>query len=352
MELLELSQFRNLILAKTPIVDVRAAVEFAQGRLPNSVNLPLLNDDERKEIGTLYKQNGQAAAVQRGYELISGELKKSRVQAWADFVQKNPEAVLTCFRGGLRSKISQEWLAEMGHSRPRIAGGFKAFRQFLMTETERNSKQKLCVVSGATGSGKTLIIQQISLLRATVDLEKLAHHRGSAFGAHVEPQPSQIDFENRLAAELMQIENHFGLHKPLVVEDESRLIGRCAQPEIFFNRLRESKIVMVDESMESRVQVTFDDYIVHSPLNFSRFEKSLGAIAKKLGGIRYQELCQDLEKSKRQFQESREIESNKIWIEKLLVWYYDPLYLGSLQKRQPQIQFQGSRTQVLDFLKS
>ena len=352
MELLGASQFRDLILNNIPIIDVRAPVEFAQGHLPNSVNFPILNDEERKEIGTIYKQQGQAAAIQRGYELISGDVKESRVNAWAQFVSQNPEAVLTCFRGGMRSKISQQWLAEKGFPRPRIEGGYKVFRQRLMDEIERLSKQKLCVISGPTGSGKSLVIQQSYLFRTTVDLEKLAHHRGSAFGGHLEPQPTQSSFENLLAAELLRMEKRYGFKQALVVEDESRLIGRCAQPENFFDQLRSSGIALIEEPLESRVQVTFDDYIVNSPLIFSRFEKSLGGIQKKLGGLRYQEVLKDIERSKFLHQESGEIESNKVWIEKLLVWYYDPLYLNSLEKRQPQILFKGSRPQVLDFLKS
>lgn len=352
MELIPSSQFGDLILNRIPIIDVRAPVEFAQGHLPDSINLPLLNDDERKEIGTIYKQLGQAAAIQRGHELISGEVKESRVGAWAQYVSENPQAVITCFRGGLRSQISQEWLAVKGFARPRIQGGFKAFRQMLMNETERLSEQKICVVSGATGSGKSLVIQQCYPIRPTVDLEKLAHHRGSAFGGHLEPQPSQVTFENGLAAELLQIEKRFGSTRPLLVEDESRLIGRCAQPEKFFNQLRSSEILFIEEPLDSRVQVTFDDYIVNSPLIFSRFEKSLEGISKKLGGLRYREIREDLERSKTEFREHQEINSNKVWIEKLLVWYYDPLYLGSLQRRQPQILMRGSRSQILSYLKS
>lgn len=352
-------QFVKIVANLTPIIDVRAPVEFAQGHIPGAINLPILNDQDRHEIGTIYKNQGQDAAVKRGHELVSGEVKAQRVQAWVDQVRQNPETILTCFRGGMRSQISQQWLADQGIHRPRIAGGYKAFRQFLIDEIERLSKRKMMVVSGATGSGKSLVIQEIQKFRPTVDLEKLANHRGSAFGSYLIPQPSQADFENRLAYELIHLDldvDSKNYKQNLVVEDESRMIGRSVQPESFFNHLRDSEIVLVEETIESRVQVTFDDYIAavlpaDRVLVFANYEKSLQNISKKLGGLRHQEVLQDLRSAVSASVDHGDLSGHKVWIEKVLVWYYDPLYFNSLEKRQPQVLFKGPRKAVLEFLK-
>ncbi len=357
------ADFRKIILEQIPIVDVRAPIEFLQGAIPGSVNLPILNDEERKEIGTIYKQQGSEAAVRRGHELVSGNVKAERVSAWKSFLETNPQAVIACFRGGMRSQISQQWLREAGCDRPRITGGYKAFRQFLIQEMERISRSPMRVISGATGSGKTLAIKALQGQKPTIDLEKLAHHRGSAFGGYRSPQPMQIDFENRLAAQLLHLESQFqgGAPFSIITEDESRMIGRCVVPEAYFESLRVSDVIFIEETLESRVSVTLEDYVT-TPFaanseaetleTFAGFERSLRQISAKLGGLRFKELLADLEYSRSAYLSSRDLSSNRLWIQKLLEWYYDPLYFRSLNKRDPKIVFRGSRAQVIDFLKS
>lgn len=358
LPVIESHQFSSLILEKIPVVDVRAPIEFMAGSIPGSVNRPILSDDERHEIGTLYKQQGSQAAVARGYELVSGPVKEGRLSAWEEALQADPRTALTCFRGGQRSQIAQAWLRERGWERPRIAGGYKAFRQHLIQEMNRLSVREMCVISGATGSGKTLLLRQVQSLRPTVDLEQMAHHRGSAFGGYPGGQPAQADFENALAAQLIRLQVE-GDSRPLVVEDESRLIGRCAQPELFFESLRSSGVVMVDEDLESRVQVTFEDYILNSPMGagageagletFSRYRKSLQGISRKLGGLRFAEVEKDLQEAEQAYQKG-DLEPNRVWIRKLLEFYYDPLYFISLDRRSPKTLFRGSRAEVLSWL--
>lgn len=360
LPVLPADQFRSLILQKIPVIDVRAPVEFEAGSIPGSVNLPILTNEERHEIGTIYKKLGNAAAVARGHELVSGPVKDSRVALWKQTVEKDPRTILTCFRGGQRSQITQKWLMETGIERPRIEGGYKAFRQFLIEETSRLSARTMCVISGATGSGKTLVIREIIKERPTVDLEAYANHRGSAFGGYAEGQPSQAEFENRLAAGLMHLEAT-GDSRDLVVEDESRLIGRCAQPEIFFHSLRASGVVMVDEPLHSRAKTTFDDYILASPIGsgseeailqtYLRYKKSLQSIVRKLGGLKFSEIEKDLLAAE-QAALRGDLEPNLVWISKLLEFYYDPLYFGSLERRNPKILFRGLRREVIDWLKS
>jgi tRNA 2-selenouridine synthase len=190
--------YRELFLNDVPMMDARAPVEFLKGAFPGVVNLPLMTDTERQRVGTCYKQQGQEAAIALGYQLVSGATKDERIAAWAAFAQAHPQGYLYCFRGGLRSQITQQWLkSEAGIEYPRVIGGYKAMRSFLLDTTEQALAEcGFQVLGGMTGTGKTDVLLQLS---NSLDLEGHAHHRGSSFGRHVSPQPAQIDFENRLA---------------------------------------------------------------------------------------------------------------------------------------------------------
>lgn len=367
-------ELKNLFKNAIPLVDVRAPVEFAQGSLPGAVNMPIMFDEERAHVGTVYKNQGQEAAVKLGHQLVSGAVKEERVQAWKLFFEQNPEAILYCFRGGKRSQITQAWLREVGISRPLITGGYKAARNYLIKQIEEFSiRQEMISVSGPTGSGKTHFLQGLQGRYPMIDLEALARHRGSAFGGMGVEQPTQIDYENHLAKALILLEDKIsGKIKPLV-EDESRLIGRISQPAIFFMRLRSSPVIWIDETMDVRVENVFDDYIQQTAIGlslqasarcaeendilrgqavevFERYRRSLLAIHRKLGGLRSQEVMADLDKSQSDYLNHNELSSNKVWIEKLLQYYYDPLYLGSLDRRQVNVIFRGTRIEAEKFV--
>ncbi|MEQ1722582.1 MAG: tRNA 2-selenouridine(34) synthase MnmH [Pseudobdellovibrio sp.] len=351
---------RELLLNKTPFIDVRAPIEFNQGHLPNAVNLPILNDEERALIGTTYKQQGNEAAVKLGYKLVSGDVKAMRVQAWVDFITKNPNTVLYCFRGGQRSQITQKWISEAGIERPIIKGGYKFARNFLIDEVVRFANNySYLILSGTTGSGKTGFLKQTQDFYPSIDLEALANHRGSAFGAMSTPQPSQINFENTLALNLMQLEPR--LTKPALLEDESLTIGRCAIPKIFFDKMRSSSVIFVQEPIEQRVKNIFKDYILDSAIGrkevgalevFAKYKNSVKAITRKLGGLRAQELLEILEKCEKEYTEQAKLTSNNEWIEKLLTYYYDPLYTSSLERRQVRIVFKGNTKDCAEYLRS
>lgn len=354
-ELLKPEKFSEVIINRTPIIDVRAPVEFNEGALPESVNLPIMMNEERAQVGTCYKKFGREAAIQLGEALVSGELKMNRVQSWRDCVHKNPEAIITCFRGGLRSKITQDWLRESGIATLRIEGGYKAFRNFLIEETVRLSYSlPVTVVTGATGVGKTILLQEVRSAKPVLDLEALAGHRGSAFGGMGRPQPGQIDFENKVAAELIRLEKLMAGHKTtLILEDESRLIGVRAVPATVFEKIRSSSVVLVSEELSVRVENTFAEYVLFvqdKESMFANFQLAIQKISKRLGGLRAQEILKDISDCKNEFKDSGNLDRNKIWIEKILHWYYDPMYLGSLKKRNPQILFKGTRDQVRSFL--
>lgn len=353
------TELKKLILNDTPIIDVRAPVEFSEGAIPGSVNLPILQDDERAKVGTAYKQHGQDAAIRLGNELVSGLVKEQRITAWKNFIQQNPQSVLTCFRGGLRSQTTQAWLNEVGTKIPLIEGGYKNMRGFLLQSIAEIPKLRTwLVISGATGSGKTDLLRHCKTLAPTLDLEFLAKHRGSAFGAYLEPQPTPINFENGIARELIKIEAAFAPDRVLLVEDESRMIGSRCQPPPIFEKLRSSEVIWVDDPIEFRVERILQEYVV---LGIERaanpnavFDKLLSAVTnikKKLGGTRFAEISGLLQDSRNECLQKNTNESSKLWIQKLLEYYYDPLYFYSLNQRQVQVKFRGNHKDCLEYLK-
>lgn len=359
MKTVSILDFKDQLLADTPIIDVRAPVEFVTGSIPNSVNIPVLDDQERHHVGTCYKVKGQEAAIELGHKFVSGENLERKLSLWKQQLAKNPDTIITCFRGGLRSQSTQKFLENVGIKTTRLEKGYKSARQFFIDQMQEYAiKTPLVILSGTTGSGKTHVLNGVKPFYPSIDLEGLAHHRGSAFGAWSIPQPSQVDFENRLALQTMKVAG--SVATPLLLEDESRLIGSCHIPEYFFLRMRAAPVILVQEPVESRVDSIFIDYI-SSLINdqtpqevaiklFTKYKTSVTKIQKKLGGLRAQELLADLQMCETDFLENKGIYKNKIWIEKLLVWYYDTMYLSSLATRDPEIEFKGSRAEVTSFL--
>lgn len=354
--------FAALFLNDTPLLDVRAPVEFAKGAFPTATNLPLLDDDQRHRIGIRYKEAGQEAAIELGNQLVSGALKRRRLDAWRRWREAHPDGYLYCFRGGLRSRTTQAWLDIEGLSVPLVVGGYKALRHFLLDTLDRRlASQPLWVLAGPTGSGKTRVIERLS---RAVDLEGLARHRGSAFGRRPGGQPTQIDFENALSIALLkQAAVDAG---PVVMEDESKLIGRCCLPPRLQARLREAPRVVIEEPLEERVRVTLEDY-VRAPLReyaayygadqaFERLAADLQAamdrIRRRLGGARHQQLRQALDEALAHQRRHGDGDAHQGWIRELLAGYYDPLYEYAMRThRQGEVLFRGTREEVLAFLR-
>lgn len=353
--------YADLLLSGTPLLDVRAPVEFAQGAFPGAVNLPLMNDAEREAVGIAYKQHGQDAAVTLGHKLVSGSVRDERVALWAAYMQRHPDGVLYCFRGGMRSQISQQWLKEAGHDRPRVAGGYKAMRQFLLKSLDLSIEgSSFLVVGGLTGCGKTDVIQALS---AKIDLEGLARHRGSSFGGRAQRQPSQIDFENSLSIELLR---HTALeNKHLAVEDESHLIGRCAVPLNLRQKTQQSSLVWVTAPLQERVNRILRDYIESLAQDYigeygeadglvryqAHLTKSLHNLRKRLGLERYAELQKHLDAALVRQVSHGEFEAHRAWIEPLMTDYYDPMYEYQRQQKKSSVVFEGTATEVIAYLK-
>jgi len=360
-ELPEVDDYRRLFLQDVPLLDVRAPVEFAQGAFPGAENHPLINDAERHEIGIRYKDLGQDAAIDRGHELVQGELKTARVAAWQDFATRHPDGVLYCFRGGMRSKISQQWLSgASGRPYPRVKGGYKALRRFLIDELEAAARDiHPLVVGGRTGVGKTLFLKT---LPHAIDLEGLAWHRGSAFGRHATPQPTQIDFENRLSITLLK--HRAAGNAPLVFEDESRNVGSRSIPPVLYERLAQAPLLLLEADLETRIGYTRQEYI-HEALaeyralhgeqaGFAHWRDylldSIDRIRKRLGGDRHRQLRSLMAAAIEQQARSGDAGGHDAWISALLVDYYDPMYDYQLEKKLERVVVRGDADQLRDWL--
>lgn len=345
--------YRQILYQQLPLLDLRAPAEFNRGAFSGSVNLPLMTDDERAAVGTCYKQQGQQAAITLGHQLVQAETKTVRVQAWHDFARANPQGMLYCARGGLRSQIAQQWLAEAGVDYPRVKGGFKALRQAAMSVITEAANQPILLLAGPTGSGKTRLLQQLP----AVDLEALANHRGSAFGRKLAAQPPQIRFENDLASALLQVQAG---HPPyLLLEDESLLIGQRSIPHDFYQAMQHSPIVLLDEPLSSRIEVILQDYIVdlldeaitlHAEQGFNQFssmlQQAMARIRKRLGGLLYSRLDDMLLQALAEQRRSGDISLHRSWIALLLTDYYDPMYHYQLQKRDARVLMRGSASEL------
>lgn len=360
IDLPQIDDYRSFFLNNTPLLDVRAPIEFNQGAFPYTENFPLMNDEEREAIGIQYKNLGQDEAIKLGHQLVQGEIKSKRVTHWEQFFKQHPQGILYCFRGGMRSKISQQWIYEKtGIIYPRVKGGYKAMRRFLIDELEASTQRiEPVILGGRTGIGKTIFLKKI---KQQIDLEGLFHHRGSVFGKHVTPQPTQIDIENSLSIELLKL-LHQG-NKKIVLEDEGANIGSRRIPECLITKMKQSPIVMLEASLEERVNIIFQEYIIDALAEHQAFygeeqgfqlwteqlKNAIDKIQRRLGGVRYKELKALLTRAIQQHT-SNNTESHKEWIKVLLVDYYDPMYDYQLSKNQQRVVFKGEQDEVSDYL--
>ncbi|MDG2271112.1 MAG: tRNA 2-selenouridine(34) synthase MnmH [Halioglobus sp.] len=350
------SDYRALFLSPTPMMDMRAPAEFMRGAFPSALSLPLMSDDERAQVGICYKQRGQSAAISLGHQLVSGDLKAQRLAHWKAFIQQHPQGYLYCFRGGLRSQTVQQWLREEGINYPLIIGGFKAMRRFLLDELERvASSAPFVLISGKTGTGKTRVITRLT---RAVDLEGLANHRGSSFGQLPTPQPSQIDFENTIIISLMRIlANGTG---PIFLEDEGRLIGCLALPGLLLEKMATAPIVVVEQSLNDRVEVVIEDYVLDlgrryaelyeedgPRLHAEKLQGDLLRIRKRLGGQQHQNVSAMMAEAFAQQRLDADLAAHRHWITVLLEKYYDPMYEYQLSKRAGTQLFSGDRQAVI-----
>ncbi|MFY0664518.1 MAG: tRNA 2-selenouridine(34) synthase MnmH [Natronospirillum sp.] len=351
--------YRSLFLDNVPLMDVRAPVEFAQGAFPNAVNVPLLDNQQRHDIGLRYKEQGEQPAIALGNELATEAIRAQRLAAWKNFVAAHPEGYLYCFRGGLRSRTTQRWLHEQGIDYPLVVGGYKSLRRFLLHELQQRLEEgHLRVLTGPTGSGKTELLQAWP---HSIDIEGLARHRGSAFGGTFVNQPAQIDWENSVAVQWLQ---HAHRHtQPVLMEDESRLIGRIFVPPALQALLQHAPAIYLDVPLSERIQRLRCDYVQHALAHFTQQQPDsrwaalhdyiaghLQRIRKRLGGERLDRLLLLLPEAIAALRDHDDWGGFDALIRILLVEYYDPTYQFFMQKAARPVLARGSEAELLAWL--
>ena len=266
------------------VIDVRSPDEFAHAHIPNAVSLPLFNNEERALVGTTYKQKSREQAIKVGLPLFGNKMLPmvESVEKWVEEFQKKNNTTTTtiyvhCWRGGMRS-AAVAWLLDLyGFKVSQLIGGYKAYRNWVLTQFTKHYTLK--VIGGYTGSGKTEILHELKKQhQPVIDLEGLASHKGSSFGAiGQEKQPSQEMFENKLATELFALSD-----KTILIEDESQRIGTVMLPTPFFKLLRSSDCYFIKIPFDSRL-----DFIIQGYGSF-KAEELIAAtyrIQKRLGGL-------------------------------------------------------------------
>ncbi|MEF7616173.1 tRNA 2-selenouridine(34) synthase MnmH [Aquincola sp. MAHUQ-54] len=240
------------------LIDARSPAEFALDHIPGAINCPVLDDEERRIVGTLYKQAGAFEARRVGGAMVAANLARHLRERFADTPQ-SWKPLVYCWRGGLRSGSMVTWLRLVGWDAQQLAGGYKSYRHHVLAQLEALCPQLvLRIVCGATGSAKTRVLQALAARGAQVlDLEHCASHKGSLLGAWpgVE-QPSQKQFESRI----VQVLGAVDLSRPLFVEGESARIGRLALPLPLVARMRSSPCIEIDAGRDARLAYLLRDY--------------------------------------------------------------------------------------------
>lgn len=322
------------------LLDVRAPVEVAAGALPFAVTQPILTDEERHRVGIRYKEAGQEEAVKLGYALTAPHLPQ-RIAAWREVAAAGPTAV-ACWRGGLRSRLAAEFI---GDEVVRVRGGYKAVRNYLMDQLEPSlARYRTVVIGGLTGSGKTALLARLkrdALDTRVLDLEHEARHRGSAFGRTAEAQPAQATFENSVAALLL-----LGYETRLLLEDESRAIGRVTLPDPLFRAVQGSPLVLLEEPLERRVARIHYDYVLSLSSSLGVTEtrrylsESLVRLKNRLSGAVVEAALGALADAELSGC-WHEAAAHEGWIAPLLTFYYDPLYRKGLKNSARPVIFRG-----------
>ena len=280
MQILNPEEFLNL-RKSLPVVDVRSPAEFTEGHMPGAINIPIFNDDERAMVGTIYKKNGRLPAIEKGLEIVGPKMTKFVQEAVR--IASTGKLLVHCWRGGMRSE-SMAWLFErVGIECFTLRGGYKSYRNYLLEKV--GNIPNLIVIEGHTGSGKTEILQKLKLLEEQViDLEGLAHHRGSVFGGiGQEPQPTTQQFQNKLFDEILGLD----LSKRVWIEGESKSVGRVFLPDPLWERMNTAQCIEILVPRSERVNRLVIDY---GTLPEEMIENAIQNLIKRLGEERTNEI--------------------------------------------------------------
>jgi tRNA 2-selenouridine synthase len=270
-------EIESFLAGKGVLLDVRTPSEFEQGHIPEAQNLPLFTDQERVDVGTLYKKVGRQQSVQHGLELVGPRLAGLADQLIAAFARAPEHPLrLHCWRGGLRSS-SLAWLAStLEIPVLQLKGGYKAYRRWVLASMEKPWPLRL--LAGRTGTGKTALLLALADRGvAVVDLEGLAHHRGSSFGGLGQPaQPSVEHYENRLAEALRRS----ATAAEIWLEAESAQVGRCRIPRGLWSQMKAAPALEVRRPLDERLRHLVE---IYGPYDPEALVEATLRISKRLG---------------------------------------------------------------------
>lgn len=323
----------------TLVLDVRSPGEYAHAHVPGALNLPLFSDEERKIVGTTYKQVSREAAIKTGLDLFGPKMRRmvEITEEWINNYNSNQNTpnnntvFVYCWRGGMRS-AAVAWLLDLyGFRVYSLAGGYKSFRNYILDTFKFPFHFR--ILGGFTGSGKTEVLNQLAYIgEPVIDLEKIASHKGSAFGAYkMGSQPSQEMFENLLGWELnekaitgLNAAEDFQINENeeknyIWLEDESQRIGNLNIPGALWDNMRNSPVVFLEVPFEERLDHITQEY---GEWDIPKLEDSVQRISKRLGGLETKNTLAFLQ------------EGNKKEAFRILLHYYDKRYLKGLHNRE------------------
>ena len=339
-EVLEIQAFLSRA-HQHPVIDVRSPLEFNKGHIPGAFNIPLLNDEVRVQVGTAYKKKGHHAAVKLAFELCGGDFYKMIKEAELICKGQDKTILVHCWRGGLRSNTMAWMLSLSGFRVYLLKGGYKVFRNWALAQFDK--PKKVVILGGRTGSGKTDILKVLAERgEQVIDLEGVAHHKGSAFGSLGQPaQPSNEHFENQLAL----ICNALDPERLVWVENESRQVGSNIVPAALFERMRAASTIQLNVSREDRMTRILEEYGKFPAEQLA--EKTL-LLSKRLG----------IQKANEAVSLLRD-DNVPMWLE-IVLDYYDKNYDYGMSQRSganvflvpaPNGNAEENATLVLDFIK-
>ena len=295
-----------LQLAEThSVLDVRTPNEFKQGHIIDAINFPIFTNEERIVIGTIYKKEGKQPAVLKGLEIVGPKLHEFVKDAIK--LNKNNTFLVHCWRGGMRSSSMAWFLETYGFKCITLKGGYKSYRKHVLESF--NEQKKIVVLGGKTGTGKTIVLHELQKQNEQViDLEKIAHHKGSSFGVLGElAQNTQEQFENELSFNLSKINSE----KKCWLENESRMIGKNSIPIGLWNQMQNAIVFSIVLPMEERLNYLVKEYGLFSKQQLIEATQRIG---KRLGGQHVKRAIEAIEG-----------DDNKTAFEICLV-YYDKTY--------------------------
>ena len=312
------------------IIDVRSESEYALDHVPGAINCPVLNNAQRIEVGTLYKQSSAFDAKKLGAALVAQNIAHHLEHYFRDH-PRDWKPLIYCWRGGNRSGAMAHILAKIGWPVHQLDGGYKEYRRFITQQIDQQAQTlSFQVICGPTGSGKSRLLQTLTAQGAQVlDLEKLAAHRGSVLGnLPAESQPTQKMFESHIWETL----RHFVADRPVYVESESKKIGNCRVPELLMEKMRASPCIALELSSESRVQLLMEDY--------AHFVQQPQLLSLQLDHLI---TLHGREKIKRWHALAEAGDLTNL-VHELLTEHYDPAYLRSIQRNFLQLSSAQSLT--------